>query len=431
MCCRPAASRAVIVLVIALAAASPGLSAGFALFTQGAKASAMGDGAFVAQADDGSAMFFNVAGLGFQKERSIEFGGTLIKPADVDFSGRAPFPGPTQSARGAENVSFPIHFSWVEPLGERTTFGLGVHAPFGLRTEWEDRDEFSGRFLSYYADIVAYDVNPSFAWQATEEFSVGVGVIARLSSWKQRRRLAQVNPFTGLPAEVADANLTTDMGDGYGWNAGILHRPTSWFSWGLSYRSQIDVEYEGETRLLQLTSGDFVFDQLVAAVIPFDERPRFENELAFPDMAAVGLAFRISPRVLMETDVNWMGWDSFETIDLTFPDDPDFDETNPQDYEDSVTYRIGFEILSPTGSAWRFGYAADESPQPDSSVSPLLPDADRHVYTFGWGREGTEVDLDLALLWVDLGRRTTASNSSNFNGVYESDAVLLAMTLGF
>ena len=72
-----------------------------------------------------------------------------------------------------------------------------------------------------------------------------------------------------------------------------------------------------------------------------------------------------------------------------------------------------------------------ETPQPDEAVSPLLSDNDRRLYSVGWGREGRDVAIDLALLWVDLGTRSTSTNVENFNGTYESDAFLLAFTVGF
>jgi len=50
---------------------------GFGLFEQGAKATAMG-GAFVATADDPSAIFYNVAGIAQQRRATVMAGATFI-----------------------------------------------------------------------------------------------------------------------------------------------------------------------------------------------------------------------------------------------------------------------------------------------------------------------------------------------------------------
>ena len=77
------------------------------------------------------------------------------------------------------------------------------------------------------------------------------------------------------------------------------------------------------------------------------------------------------------------------------------------------------------------GYIYDESPQPDETVSPLLPDADRNDYVVGYGFVGNRLRFDFALMYVDFDKRTTTTNVNNFNGTYETDAWLLGLSLGF
>src|SRR5690242_3997102 len=66
------------VLCLALSsAASTAFAAGFSIFEQGAKATAMG-GAFSATADDPSAIFYNVAGIAQQRSTTVMVGATGI-----------------------------------------------------------------------------------------------------------------------------------------------------------------------------------------------------------------------------------------------------------------------------------------------------------------------------------------------------------------
>ncbi|MGZ5476263.1 MAG: hypothetical protein ACXW29_08025, partial [Thermoanaerobaculia bacterium] len=63
--------------LLSLMIAGSAFASGFGLYEQGAKATAMG-GAFVATADDPSAIFYNVAGLAQQRRFTVFGGGTTI-----------------------------------------------------------------------------------------------------------------------------------------------------------------------------------------------------------------------------------------------------------------------------------------------------------------------------------------------------------------
>ncbi|MCL4810069.1 MAG: hypothetical protein KJ062_20105, partial [Thermoanaerobaculia bacterium] len=81
--------------VVALVAAGPASAAGFSIFEAGSRSTAMG-GAFVAQADDLSAMFYNPAGLAKQAEKGklqAMAGVTFIIPKAELAEGYDPYPG--------------------------------------------------------------------------------------------------------------------------------------------------------------------------------------------------------------------------------------------------------------------------------------------------------------------------------------------------
>src|ERR1700737_2053550 len=66
-------------------------ASGFSILELGGRGAGMG-GAFTAIADDGSALFYNPAGIGFQKGLRIEMDGFLVK-GNYNF-----FPAPTPPA---------------------------------------------------------------------------------------------------------------------------------------------------------------------------------------------------------------------------------------------------------------------------------------------------------------------------------------------
>src|SRR3954462_7940771 len=114
-----------------LAVSGAAFGAGFGLFEQGAKATAMG-GAFAATADDPSAIFYNVAGIAQQRRTEFLVGGTLINfntqftgdPNDVFSAGT--------TGRYRAHSFIPPNAYLVVPFAKNATFGLGVMTPFGL-----------------------------------------------------------------------------------------------------------------------------------------------------------------------------------------------------------------------------------------------------------------------------------------------------------
>lgn len=414
-------------------AAAPAFGAGFGIFEQGSKAMGMA-GAFTAQADDGSAMYHNPAGLAFQKERSIQAGFTWIRGGDATFRGAAPFPGTGVSADQETLSEFPPHVYWVEPINDRWTFGLAVNAPFGLTTEWSD--DFVGRFVSRKAALRVIDLNPTIAWQVNPDFGIAVGAIARFSDVELIQHVPALNPFTNTVSDVGVLTLDSPFENGYGFTLGILHKYNNSFSWGLSYRSKVEVDYSGDGSLVQNFTGT-PFDQVVPTVLPFGESIPVETGIDFPDQASLGLAFAVTPNVLVETDFNWTGWSSFDQLTIDFTRDQLPDTVRFQKFEDVYNYRIGLRWDTAGGGQWRFGYVFDETPQPEAAVSPLLPDADRNGFTIGYGWAGQRTTLDLAFMYLQFEERTRGENfpedgaDQTFFGTYENEGYLFGLTLGF
>lgn len=422
----------VLAALSAVLVASPASAAGFIIFEQGSKAMGMA-AAFTAQADDPSAMFHNVAGLAFQRERDFSVGVTLVSLGDSQFEGANPFPGESARAEQADNLVTPPHAYYVHPFGEKWTFGLGVLSPFGLVTEWDKPETFPGRNLSTRAELVAIDINPSLAWQVTPNFGIGFGAVVRSSTVELDRIVTRNNPFAQAQSNVADVNLKSDLEQGYGWNIGILHKYNNSFSWGFSYRSKLDIDYSGEAKFKQILTGNAQFDAAVARALPFGVDQAIETSIDFPDMASLGIAVALSPNTMLELDTNWTGWSSFQEVAIDFPENAALQQPPAEQlWDDAMNYRLGFRFNSSPTRQWRAGYWYDETPQPANTMGPLLPDANRNGLSLGYGlTTGKGHRYDLALMYVIFDDRSSEENLDNFNGSYEGSALLLGVTATF
>ncbi|MEO8277283.1 MAG: outer membrane protein transport protein [Thermoanaerobaculia bacterium] len=413
-----------------VAQGSPLRAAGFSIFEQGTKAMGMAM-AFTAQADDPSAIFYNPGGVAFLDGQHFSLGLTVVTSTEGDFKGANPSPG--ASARGEQEPLFetPPHFYWTRQINERWRFGLGLTSPFGLTTEWKNPDTFPGRYLSTKAALRTFDLNPTLAWQATPKLGVGFGVLVRFSDVELERFAPQRSPINGQLVNVGQVHLESDLNEGYGFTVGVLHKWNESFSWGLSYRSKVKVDYEGDGRFSQILTGLPPFDAAIARAIPFGQDLPIKTNIEFPDSASLGLAFALSATSKFEIDVNWTGWSSFDAVPLQFTENPQFSQTLPEHWEDAMNYRLGFRWAQGATGEWRVGAYYDETPQPELYVSPLLPDANRTGLTLGWGhRFSTGKTLDLAVLYLPFDERKVRTNANNFLGDYNTTAWLFGATFG-
>ena len=103
-----------------------------------------------------------------------------------------------------------------------------------------------------------------------------------------------------------------------GFQVGMLYKYNNSFQWGLTYRGSIKVDYSGDLTFRQVSTGNPVFDAIVATQVPFGQKVGAKTSIEFPDTWSLGLNFALSPTWRLETDVDWTGWSHFETLNAMF-----------------------------------------------------------------------------------------------------------------
>jgi long-chain fatty acid transport protein len=410
--------------------ATPAFPAGFSIFAQGAKASGLGL-AFTAVADDPSAIFYNPAGLGWQKHFSVQAGGSLLTKLEGEFEGANPFPGTAFGVEEQHKTSFLLPTVYaVVPLTPNVNFGLGIFAAYGLGFRWDDAEQFSGRFVAQNAVIRSADVNPVISFQLAPSLSIAAGADYRVSKVQLERNRAAINPFTQSVVDVAHIKLDSEMTDntGWGWNAGFLWKPTNALSLGASYRSKIEIDYEGTGKFTQRPTGNTAFDAVVAAQLPQGDQD-VAVTIEFPASANFGVAFNLPADFMLSLEADWMEWSSFDELFIDFENAtiPDLDRVTS--WEDSWAYRAGLQKKF-GAFAVRAGYYRDESPQPLADVGPILADADRNAYTLGIGYDTERWGVDISDIYIDFDELDTRGevNTDQFFGTYSEAANLIAVS---
>lgn len=405
------------------------VGAGFSIFEQGAKASAMA-GAFAATADDPSAIFYNVAGIAFQRKTAATAGATMITFNSQFRGDNSEFPGPSTTEFFEDHTFIIPNFYAITPIGDNLTVGLGAFTAFGLRTDWEDGNTFSGRFISQDVNLKTTSLQPSIAWKTSNDrFAIGAGVEYRLSNLSLERNNAAINPFTQRIVDVAHVRLESEREAGVGFNVGTIFRPSDRFSFGLNYRSAMDIDYDGTATFRQIPTGSAMLDTVIRAQLPPNQD--ISTTVNYPAFISAGVATNLGLWDV-ELDAVFTTWSEFERLEVEFQQTPALNLNVPQNYEDSMSFRLGGNRQVTDNWDVRLGALYDQTPQPVETVGPLLPDANRTAITFGVGYHGEHWRVDVSEMVVMFeDRRTFGRNADNFNGTYETSANLLSVNVGY
>ncbi len=426
----PVPRAVMITTLLCVALSGAALGAGFSIYEQGAKALGMG-GAFAAVADDPSAMFFNPAGLALVEGRQLYAGPSLIMVPGKKFSGVNPYPGYGVEETTTTDLFYPVNAYYAHQLNEQWVVGAALFSPFGLKVEWEEPETFSGRYYSTLSNLVPFFFGGTAAWKVNDKLALGGGVMMVHSKVELEQHLARnvvglddISPII----DVGTVALEASNGVDFGFSFGALLSPTDKLSVGFGYRSEVEVTYDGDADFTQLMTGNPQVDGVIGALFPQDQDASLT--FSFPMQWSLGLALEPNEDWTLAFDLSQTGWSSFDRLVVGF-EDPDLELDEPQNWEDVFSYRFGAEWRCRPDWALRAGGYLDDNPQPDETVSPLLPDADRTGLSLGFGHTFGKYTLDVYDLAVIFDERSTNGVQMNdFNGTYKSFVNIIGLNLG-
>jgi len=415
------------------------VSSGFQLLEQG---SGLGNAyaGSAAKSSDASTIYFNPAGMTQLQAREFSGGITAVRPS-FEFSDKGSTTGAfTKASDGGDAGSwgFPpnAYLSWA--VNRDFYLGLGINAPFGLATKYDD--PWKGSAHSNEFDIKTININPSAAYRVNEMFSIGGGV-----SWQRIEadyyRQVAVTPTFNFPTQKGvlalspaqvQAHLNIDD-DAWGWNLGMLFTPSPSTKVGVAYRSAIQYHTTGTAKL----SGD---PTTVAFLNSQGGTSDVKADLKVPDTLIVSATQKLSDRWEMLGDISWTGWSSIKDIAITRTSGvaANTPAQSPIEADFRNTYRValGANYLYSDTIKLMFGLAYDQSPVKGSSTRlTSLPDNNRTWFSLGaqWkpAKEQT-LELGAAYLYIPStainNNQTTANpftNHGTVTGDYSSSVWIL------
>lgn len=407
-------------LVAAGLASGQAAAAGFQLLEQNASGIGNSYAGSAAVAENASTIFFNPAGMTQLKDREVSVGMSAVRPT-FKFDNRGSSVGVLGTAgEGNDAGSWAFipnaYMSWA--LTKNLYAGLGIGAPFGLVTEYDN--PWLGGAQAIKFDIKTVNLNPSLAYRINDKISVGGG----LSYQKMKVEYIRQATVTSAALAATTATLSADN-DAWGWNVGALFTLSPTTKVGVSYRSSIKHDLKGDLSVSGPAAGASAALTTGAA----------KADVELPETFILSVAQTLNDKWEMLGDVSWTGWSSIPKVDIVRTSgalNGVTVQTLDTKFRDTWRFALGTNYRLNEQVKLKFGIAYDQSPvQSDQHRLVSLPDSNRTWLSTGAQIKVTKdsmVDLGAAYLRVaesHIDNNQTALGRGRVTGVYDARVWIL------
>lgn len=415
-------------------------ASGFALIENGASGQGNAYAGAAAHTVDASTVFFNPAGMMRLDGEKLSLAGHVILP-------KSSFQNQSSSLNlaagggaltgnnddGGQAALVP-NFYWVKPLNDQSSFGIGVQSLFGLATKYDEK--WVGRYHAVETDLKTININPSIAYQVNSKLSIGGGVNIVYGDIVFSNAV-DFGALLGAPqSQDGFAELTGDNSSdpGFGFNFGLQYEVNSATTFGVAYRSEVDLDFKGDADFTvpaaaaPVTAGGAFVDTAITAGV------------ALPASLALSVAHGVG-KVTYLADVTWTGWSSFDELRINYDNVVQPDSVTTENWEDTLRYAIGLDYQYSDIIILRTGLAFDETPIPSAERrTARVPGNDRTWLSFGMTysmEDDLTVDVGYSHLFVDDApinntlETSRAALNSKLMGEYSGSVDILSVQLNW
>jgi len=367
------------------------LAVGIRLPNQDPEGIARGN-AFVATADNPSAVYYNPAGITQIEGQQVRVGLYMISTGVKHTS-----PTGIRSEPESDFQPVPQLYYVNSPTNSTLSFGLGVYAPFGLAIDWGGNTPFRSR--GEEGKLLYLVVNPVLAWQPHPTLSLAIGPQIAYSDAELKQGL------------FVPGDQFRFKGDGFGFsfNAGLRWQPIDELAFGVTYRYLSTVKYTGSSHTTPTTLPPGLPGFLAGAY--FGPTPT-SGTIRFPQSVTVGASYRPTPNWNFEVNADWTDWDNLNQLVFQGLPLPPI----VLNYQSSWMYNFGITRQLPGNYFVSTGYIWSENSSPDAGFNPLIPDSELHLGSIGFGRRGLRWDWALAYHFGYNPGRTVTGSAVSFAG---------------
>jgi len=396
-------------IVISAVASATLMAGGYAIPESSINATAL-SAAYIANAHGADAAYYNPAAMVYNEDANLlEVDMTYIGLSKIHYASTS---GATNIDSESEKFLVPsIHYT-SKKLGDNgARVGFSVVVPAGLSKRWTS---VPAVYSAEEFTLETVELNPSMAIPLSNTVSMGVGfrVISSSGVVKAKR------------AGVYSQNMTGDSID-YGYNLALNYRPVSNLSLAATYRSKVNLSVEGD--------ADLAYTGVLAPTVPLPAfSGNYSASVSIPSPATLNLAaaYTFDTATTIEAVYQKTYWSAYKALNFDFSNpyaEGFFGAVKPKNWENTNTYRLGLTQKYDKWTAMA-GFAYDETPVPESTLSYELPDSDAWIVSMG-GRYQIDKSWNIGLAGlIDMKENREVHNTS-INGEF-SNARAYLVTAG-
>ena len=257
-------------------------------------------------------------------------------------------------------------------LTDSMWIGLAMTVPFGMGTEYDDNWPLAYKGIS--AEVLTFDFNPNVAWKVSDKLSLGAG----------------------MSIQYAAADLKMGMGNGgtseidadsmaWGFNVGLMWSPLENLRFGLSYRSRINHNADGDLEVTKPEMGVTTLDATAT--------------ISTPAWAMATAAWDVNDLLSLYATFRWTDWSSFEELTI---ESLAGNTTITNKWQDTYLFSVGADLRFTSWWTFRAGIGYETSPIDDPKYrTAIIPDADRWWFALGSSFKATEnMQIDVSAAWL-------------------------------
>jgi long-chain fatty acid transport protein len=403
-------------LSLAVALASTQIFAsGFALNEQSISGMGTGFAGRSSSADDASTVFGNPAGMSRIKRQEVTGGIAAIDASSDIKDAQGAHPG-TNKGDMVPFTAVPMGY-YVKPIDDHWAFGLGVYAPFGLITDYENG--FQGAGFGSKSEVKVVTFQPTVSYAFNDKVSIGFGpTINRIGGTLE----SDVPLFGDTHVKIKGDDVAL------GYNFGVLVQATDTTRVGLTYHSKVKYKIEGHT---DISAGANSPSALLKSN-RYDASLKIET----PESVDFSVTQQLTDAWTLYAGSTWTRWSRLK--DITVNNDGVTSAqggalspalfgtiTEEQNWHDTWAYAIGTSYQLNKQWVLRTGLSFDQSPTNNLDRSPRIPTGDRTIFSLGAGYNVTD-DLTIDVAYSYLKEEAVKVDHSNlvdsYSAKYENSA---------
>jgi long-chain fatty acid transport protein len=381
-------------------------AAGFALIEQSGSGMGNAYAGGSAVAEDASTIFFNPAGMTYIQGTQAVGALHLIKPnAEFNNQGSVAGAGKPLGDEGpnAGDLAFVPNFYLMTEINPAVKIGIGLNAPFGLKTEYDD--EWLGRFQADKSEVKTINVNPSIAFKVNDQLSLGFGV----SVMRAEATLTRAVNFGG----AGQGNVKIKGDDwGFGFNLGAIYQATSDTRIGVAYRSKVEQHLDGDAKFRRpagIPNAGAAADGGVKA------------DVTLPENFSVSAFSRVNDKWDVMGDVTWTRWSQFKELKIVRDSGATLALT-PENWENTMRYSVGVNYHYSDVLKLRAGLAYDEEAIKNEFRTARIPGNDRKWLSLGASYQITPTsNFDIGYSHLFISDAKIDDNQTPVNGRVRGD----------